>query len=66
MYVAPNCTSQSPSSGDAMLMGILVKMQDNAKNPLLRYFARGSASFFPILIGKICKNNCNKFGYYRG
>ena len=52
-YLVPNCASSSPSSGDAVLMGVLLKQQDDANLPLLRYIARGSRSFFPILIGNI-------------
>ena len=54
-YLVPNCASSSPSSGDAVLMGVLLKQQDDANLPLLRYIARGSRSFFPILIGNIDK-----------
>ena len=50
VYIVPNCASESPASGDANLLGHLIKMQDDNSKEALRKLAKGTKDFFGIFI----------------
>ena len=51
MYILPQCSSQSPASGDGNLIGTMVKMQDLTNQPALRRLARGTEKYFSVFVG---------------
>ena len=50
LLILPQCSSQSPSSGDAVLAGNHAAMQDIRNEKALRKLAAGSTKYFPVFI----------------
>ena len=50
VYLLPCCTSQSPASGDAVLIGHALQMQEINKDPALKKLLTGSSKHFVILV----------------
>ena len=50
LYVLANCASQSPASGDGVLIGHLIKMEEKFGKEAIKKLAEGSATHFPVFV----------------